>query len=255
MQTVTLNLDHLEKDPNPTHYSDRLLSLKALQVAASASVSSASSSSSSRSSSPAPSSPTTSLSSLSRTSSPPPSGLPLRLIFLDVDGVLNTADQRLATSIHPVCLRNFAELVLRTDSYIVISSTWRKHRPFMNKLMTCLKQHDVDERVIGKTPQIAPFERPAEIMSWLDVASRQYGLDVASWVALDDMPLEEMDRSSMGGRCVLTTIQAGLCKKHVRMAEELLHAQEAMIMSPAGKGTGKASQQARGVLSGLFAGN
>ncbi|GMH56280.1 hypothetical protein TrST_g4135 [Triparma strigata] len=146
-----------------------------------------------------------------------------KLIFLDVDGVLNTSEQHLATSISSQCLRLMCELCIRTSSYIVISSTWRKHKPFMTKLLSCLRQYDCEERVLGKTCEIAPFERPAEIMKWMKDAKRQFGLEVSGWVALDDMPLEQMS-ADMANHCVLTTIQRGFERHHISMGERILNA-------------------------------
>ena len=140
------------------------------------------------------------------------------------------------------------ELCIRTSSYIVISSTWRKvrkerlpelnctsniglfayptpsqHKPFMTKLLSCLRQYDCEERVLGKTCEIAPFERPAEIMKWMKDAKRQFGLEVSGWVALDDMPLEQMS-ADMANHCVLTTIQRGFERHHISMGERILNA-------------------------------
>ena len=50
----------------------------------------------------------------------------VRLCFLDVDGVLNSSAERLATSINEACLLNFCEFVHKNDMHIVVSSTWRK---------------------------------------------------------------------------------------------------------------------------------
>lgn len=150
------------------------------------------------------------------------SGSPIRLIFLDVDGVLNTVNETLATSISSECLSRFCQLVVRTNSHIVISSTWRKHKPFMAKLMSSLKRFDCDRRVIGKTEQIAAFERPREILKWLRDAKANYGMVVENWLAVDDMPLEDMSPATMGGHCCLTTIERGFEAVHLRTAEQTM---------------------------------
>lgn len=59
----------------------------------------------------------------------------IKLCFLDVDGVLNNSRQRDAMSIDPQCIKLFAELVIKTGAYIVMSSTWRKHPAFMDFLI------------------------------------------------------------------------------------------------------------------------
>jgi len=130
--------------------------------------------------------------------------------------------QHLATSISGACLRLLCELCHRTDAKIVVSSTWRKHKPFMAKLLSCLNQYDCEERVLGKTSEIAPFERPAEIVKWMADAKQRYGLEVAGWIAIDDMPLEQMQPSLMHRHCVLTTIQRGFERHHIAQGERLL---------------------------------
>ena len=142
--------------------------------------------------------------------------------ILDVDGVLNTINETLAPSISPKCLNRFCQLVMRTNSHIVISSTWRKHKPFMAKLLSCLKRYQCDTRVLGKTEQIAPFERPKEIIKWLRDAKAKFGMVPLNWLAVDDMPLEEMAPGCMGGHCCLTTIERGFENVHLRTAEQTM---------------------------------
>ena len=55
-----------------------------------------------------------------------PPKTPLSLVFLDVDGVLNSSAERLATSINEECLKQFCTMVHQTGAHIVVSSTWRK---------------------------------------------------------------------------------------------------------------------------------
>ncbi len=149
----------------------------------------------------------------------PLSSTPLRLVFLDVDGVLNTANERMATSINQDCLELFCATVKEANAYIVVSSTWRKHKPFMEKLLHCLgkgvDECDIGSRVLGKTPDIAAFERPREILSWLrDFRNMFPHHQVLSWVCVDDMPLEEMGGDKFEDHCVKTTITRGFEPKH-----------------------------------------
>jgi len=143
----------------------------------------------------------------------------VKLIFLDVDGVLNSSAERLATSINEKCLQRFCHMVHETDAHIVVSSTWRKHKPFMEKLLFSLDNNangtPVAHRVLGKTVEIAPFERPAEILQWIRDFKKGFpSIQVTDWIAVDDMPLANM-HPKMQGHCVLTTIQAGFLNKHI----------------------------------------
>ena len=94
----------------------------------------------------------------------------------------------------------------------------------MNKLVSSLAIHGVEDRVIGKTIQIAPFERPAEIMNWIQGLESNYELRVDAWVAVDDMPLEQMSRD-MRGKCILTNIIDGFLLPMVGAGEEILRRQ------------------------------
>ena len=68
----------------------------------------------------------------------------------------------------------------------------------------------------------APFERPAEIIKWMVDVKQRYGLEVSGWIAVDDMPLEQMQPVLMHGHCVLTSIQRGFERHHIAQGERLL---------------------------------
>ena len=85
----------------------------------------------------------------------------LNIIFLDVDGVLNS--QRKLVEVYEKtnkphsgyaypfderCLYNLKELVELTNSKIVISSTWRKEEEGRTTLLNKLKEYNLDDKVI-----------------------------------------------------------------------------------------------------------
>jgi len=186
-----MDLDQIEPDTNPIYYDNRIVEIITTHP------------------------PITSIEKLA----------PLRVIFLDVDGVLNTANQILAQSINHMCLKHFCELVIRTDAYIVISSNWRKYKTFMDILLSALRLFNCECRVIGKTIQIAPFERPDEIMDWIHNFEDRYATKIDSWIAVDDMPLEQMSLD-MFDKCILTSYTYGFVKCMIPYGEELLRRQE-----------------------------
>ncbi|GMI23783.1 hypothetical protein TeGR_g13263 [Tetraparma gracilis] len=99
----------------------------------------------------------------------------------------------------------------------------------MDKLLQSLGAHDCASRVLGKTVEIAPFERPAEILKWLKDFSQNFPKHVVeNWIAVDDMPLESMHHK-MGGHCVLTTISHGFLKHHIRISEDLITSRESPV--------------------------
>lgn len=131
----------------------------------------------------------------------------LNLIFLDVDGVLNSegflCDQRAerlvetrrdrvaiyTSMVDPVAVSKLRRLVETTDAYIVVSSTWRKASPDsdgvpMEALCDQLVAGGIPEsRVLGSTPHGGNMScRGDEIHHWL----KHFDQDVKSYVILDD---------------------------------------------------------------------
>ena len=101
----------------------------------------------------------------------------MKIIFLDVDGVLNSVQDRFSWTIesdkHLILL---ACIVRRTNAKIVVSSSWRNC-----SLLDTLKKrlNDFSMSIYDKTKDIG--ERGLEIKEWLDNHN-----DIESFVILDD---------------------------------------------------------------------
>ena len=116
----------------------------------------------------------------------------MKIIFLDIDGVLNSAQydrQRTASdgNIDKTRLELLKVLVDETGAKIVLSSSWRKH---WNKDID--KCDDVGKEIVSdfsesgleifdKTPFIGYLERSEEVRLWLHEHS-----DVERFVVFDD---------------------------------------------------------------------
>merc|ERR1711988_1649459 len=74
---------------------------------------------------------------------------------------------------------------------IVLSTTWRLHEVGRRHLSLKLAEHGCPP-FVGRTPSIAQFQRPREILAW--VAKHQPQM----WVAVDDWPLHEDPRMPKG---------------------------------------------------------
>lgn len=129
----------------------------------------------------------------------------MKIIFLDIDGVLNTGRYRkiLKKTEHmssddsqfffdPITMRNLSELVSKNDAKIVISSTWRYDRDkkddiYWNMLMGNLRQFNLEDKVIGVTPDLREQYntircRGYEIKEWLDTTKEI----IDGFVIIDD---------------------------------------------------------------------
>jgi hypothetical protein len=148
----------------------------------------------------------------------------MRVIFLDFDGVLNSAasfvmenrrhgkDKRLKRPLNEhldrVCTSNFQYILDKCpDVKIVISSTWRiQHSlPWLKKK---LKSYGIDaSRVIGKTPESFGGFRGHEISLWLDKHD-----DVTDYIVIDDNSLLDNTHDNV---FIKTSWDTGLTLKHV----------------------------------------
>lgn len=114
----------------------------------------------------------------------------MKVIFLDVDGVLNFHDtlvrDQSPASIDDDCVKRLAKIVACDDDVrIVLSSTWRHdfRRPdgrFRNKLTASLAQEGLE--IFDMTPsRMSMSHRGSEIAMWLEDRD-----DVEEFVILDD---------------------------------------------------------------------
>ncbi len=171
----------------------------------------------------------------------------MKVIFLDMDGVMNS-HQFFSTSSHdpsidgdgpangfgfgaaqidPAAVALLNQLVEAADAYIVISSSWRHIWPFQ-EVAEMLEQRGFKhaDRVIGQTPQMsqAADSRGAEVREWLDLGRERMVADpdqepTTSYVILDDC--DEFDHEQRQ-RFVRTSAQTGLTAKDVQRAIQIL---------------------------------
>lgn len=155
----------------------------------------------------------------------------MKIIFLDVDGVLNSEKDLLNNSgdseIFDRPLNLLKKLVDSTNAKIVISSSWRigcvrsgKESFYGEQLFSVLEKRlsDVDLKVFDITPIInEPFvKRGDEIRKWLN--DTKY--DVENFVILDD----ENDMCEFTStNLVQTSMETGLTEEHLVIAENILN--------------------------------
>lgn len=153
----------------------------------------------------------------------------MRVIFLDIDGVLNSAawyDQRgprpvnrplLDHSIDPAAITRLNRLCDATGAQIVISSTWR-HGTTARQFQEDFAYLGCTGRIIGRTPDLSNLiprgTRGEEIATWLQLHGK-----VTTFVILDD----DNDMGALSSHLVQTSHETGLTDADVDRAITLLN--------------------------------
>ena len=112
----------------------------------------------------------------------------MKIIFLDIDGVLNVIPQgfdEYGAKFHTHFVENLNRVIQETNAKIVISSTWRMSG--LNKMRNMWKKRNLPGEVIGITPNLyKPYKndigRGDEIKQWLDNTD----LNITDYIIIDD---------------------------------------------------------------------
>jgi hypothetical protein len=143
----------------------------------------------------------------------------MKIIFLDIDGVLNSknyeySDRYIRDALDPLAVARLNKITDATNAKIVISSAWRTPFEFdKDSLFYLLKEEGITGEMIDITPIFTSCLRWDEIKDWLEDHPT-----VENFVILDDM-------NYMGGlqeHLVLTTMVEGLLDSHVDLVLEKL---------------------------------
>ncbi|CAK8989668.1 unnamed protein product [Durusdinium trenchii] len=133
----------------------------------------------------------------------------MRLIFLDIDGVLVT---RRPCVMEEKLLQNLARVARETGAKIVLSSDWRRHPEARAEAQQVLSSLGLE--LIGCTPCKSPYlaQRPTEILEWKRDYLRTPGVQkLENWVAIDDRELlAEQNGRFLRGHFVQTHPLRGL---------------------------------------------
>lgn len=91
-----------------------------------------------------------------------------KILFLDVDGVLNSRNSFQQDSANPLGefhLSLLKRIVDETNCDIVLSSSWRMYKDSKADLLSAFERHGIP-KWIGQTPDLCD-ERRVEIVEWL----------------------------------------------------------------------------------------
>lgn len=146
-----------------------------------------------------------------------------KILFLDFDGVVNSAEviysRKRGDAIDRGMVERVSRVVAATNCKIVISSTWRllHSLPELAHLLRAygLSDNGQESVIIGKTPDLdrSVNNRGDEIQAWLNENP-----DVKDFVILDD----ESDMGHLLPRLVKTEFKTGMQDIHVVMAIAML---------------------------------
>ena len=125
-------------------------------------------------------------------------GAIIKIIFLDIDGVLNTDRQVRINNLKQIddidfdkkAMENLKKIIAQTNAKIVIASTWRIHRKengyLWKELVRNFEAYHINpDLIVDITPvldmNMKPEIRELEILSWLKANN-----NVEKFVILDD---------------------------------------------------------------------
>lgn len=159
----------------------------------------------------------------------------MRVIFLDIDGVLNSQEffqNRQPTQglneIDEEKVKLLQQIVQATNAKIVLTSTWRiydKADKVYQHLVDVLAKYDLS--IFDCTPWINE-DRPHEIAVWLSMwnALRDVHEHIFGFVSLDDdFTVKQYAKYGMQHQLIKTTFygkQGGLQPEHVQQAIDIL---------------------------------
>jgi len=148
----------------------------------------------------------------------------IRLVFLDIDGVLNSrklilklGKQSTLDITDPDAVARLNRITDATRAMIVVSSTWRIPTLISGNIQPLRDQlagHGIKAPILGVTPD-SSGTRGSQIQQWLDIHIRDH---VGSFIILDD----DSDMDHLTPRLVKTTFEDGLLDSHVEQAIALL---------------------------------
>lgn len=139
----------------------------------------------------------------------------MKIVFLDMDGVLNSAwFKEPIHYIEPDKFNWLKHIISSTQAKVVLSTSWREFRDwkrFLTDFFAC-----VDIEVIDGTPVIKDGEREDEIQSWLNDHT-----DVESFVILDDWDMRKRFPDNMV--YTVDSGRIGLDEQFAKQAIEILN--------------------------------
>lgn len=138
----------------------------------------------------------------------------MKVVFLDVDGVLNKWTEESAP-FNTECCNCLKNLILNTGAVIVVSSSWREHNKKLGELRDELFKYGLS--IYDTVPITHPSpKREVEILNYVDSHP-----DIEEYVVLDDWDMRETLRERNVVTCTYHRI--GLDPEFQKEAELILN--------------------------------
>jgi hypothetical protein len=138
----------------------------------------------------------------------------MRILFLDIDGVLNHEEGSIYFEDEKVRILN--KILTTTDANLVVTSTWRLGATPEEMDEVLASQGVLPGRVIGVTPYLDD-QRGREIQEWLETWTPHYQIEKI--VILDD----RNDLAPLDGALVRTSKTIGLTERDANLAIQFLN--------------------------------
>ena len=149
-------------------------------------------------------------------------------LFLDVDGVLNTAQMTGRHALHPKLLKRLKDVCDATQCSVVLSTTWRLQKANEEVLLAALEKAGIPRAcVVDHTPcfgieelrwcggrNLGETRRAAEIAAYLDAHQE---LAAQPFAIVDDIDILLVDSdpilAKLQGHFVRTAVESGLTER------------------------------------------
>lgn len=146
---------------------------------------------------------------------------PLKLIFLDIDGVMNSYSSELSDKHESLAfdigaVENLKYILEETEAKIVVSSTWRIGETIETLRNRIFSHYGLESFIIGTTPSYNETPRGLEIADYL---ANIYNLPIESFVILDD----DSDMVSLRKYHVKINRKYGLSREDAEKAVSILN--------------------------------
>lgn len=152
----------------------------------------------------------------------------MKIIFLDIDGVLNCSEwlkkqsKKKYCEINPEKVKLLAKIIAQTNAKIVLVSSWREldtNNDMYRYLVSSLNQYNIT--ILDKTAISPDYNRPKEISLWLK--EHPY---ITNYIILDDDFSKEDYGQILGSHLIHTSFwepDGGLREEHVEAAIQILN--------------------------------